>query len=330
MDKRKLYFYEDEHKYFDDLDRQYISVTTLLHNYVPPFERHKMARHVSKQNKGMYKGKSAGEIINMWDGITDKALKKGNAKHTLLETGIKESNFFRRSMKTLTYRDDSSNRIYTIDDIMKDHDYGILNVSKFKDLTENRYPKIYEAVKYYTDRGYRAYPELGIYNSDYLISGLIDLPLINFDTGLFVVFDWKTNKREIKFESGYYKKDKELQLTSQWVKTHKYLLAPLDSLEHCTGSIYTMQLSTYSRLLEYFGLRCEGIILAHIRDTFVNNKYGMPFRDSSGDFVVDKEHPETIDLHWIPYWKQMVDNMINHHYNKSNGAYGDNYTLKFK
>jgi len=330
MEKRILYFYPDNHRYTDDANRDYISVTTLIDEYVPKFDKKKMAREMARRGKGIYKGKSTGEIINMWNDITENALDKGNRKHNRLEENVKDTNNFNKAIKTLIYRDTTSNRLYTIDDIMVDHSYGSVDLPRFKELIYEDYPKIYDAIKYYVDRGYKAYPELGIYNSDFNITGLIDLPLVNFDLGKFVVLDWKTNKHDMKFESGYYKKDNDLQYTDKWVKSYKHFLAPLDGLEYCTGNKYSMQLSTYSRLLEYFGFTCEGIILVHIRDAYVLNKYGMPFRDETGDFIVDTTKKERVELHWINYMRQNVNNMINHYYNKTVGAYNkDNYRINF-
>lgn len=329
MDRKKLYFYEDDHKYFDDDKKEYISVTTLIKRYEPQFDKRKEARNIARRGQGMYKGKNMYEVEKMWNNMTIKANERGNEKHNFLENGIKEFNNFKASFKTAIFRNDE-HRLYTIDNIMTDHDYGTLDIEKFKELVKPRYPKIVEAVEYYANKGYRAYPELGIYNSDYYVSGLIDLPMINFDTGLFVIIDWKTNKHNIVFESGYYKKDKALQYTDKWVKTHKHFLAPLESLEYCLGNKYTLQTSTYARLLEYFGLTCEGIIICHIKHEFKLNRYGMPYRDNTGDFVPLLDKPEIVKFHWVPYMKNAVDIMINHYYNKTIGTYGDNYTLKFK
>lgn len=85
-----------------------------------------------------------------------------------------------------------------------------LDVEAFKKATQNKYPEIYRVFQYYTDKGYTIYSEIGAYLIDYLISGTIDILCIR-DTD-FVILDWKTNRNGLQFESGYFKKIKQLYL----------------------------------------------------------------------------------------------------------------------
>lgn len=99
-----------------------------------------------------------------------------------------------------------------------------LDIPKFIQATNNKYPEIYNVFKYYTDNGYTIYSEIGVYLIDYLISGTIDILCIREDQ--FVILDWKTNKDGLKFESGYYRRDKSQkpwQLTNDWVSKKKLL-----------------------------------------------------------------------------------------------------------
>ena len=47
--------------------------------------------------------------------------------------------------------------------------YKLLNLKDFIELTNNRYPLIYDAFKMYTERGYKIYSEIGtIWSRSYL------------------------------------------------------------------------------------------------------------------------------------------------------------------
>lgn len=94
-----------------------------------------------------------------------------------------------------------------------------LDIEEFKFLTNNQYPQIYSVFDFYISKGYKIYSEIGAFLIDYLISGTIDILCIRDDG--FVIGDWKTNRGGLKFESGYYKKDKSTkpaQETNEWVR----------------------------------------------------------------------------------------------------------------
>ena len=126
--------------------------------------------------------------------------------------------------------------------------------------------------------------------------------------------DWKTNKDGLHFTSGYYKKDKTckpVQLTNQWVEKQEFMLPPFNTLPECNGSHYTIQLSTYARMVELIlGIPCVGCGLCHIGTPFKLNKYGMPYRDEKGLYEIDKNGEETINWYHINYIRDMVDAMF--------------------
>lgn len=45
----RLIFHEEEHKYNDSLGNDYISTTTILHNYAPKFDKNYWLRKKSKE-----------------------------------------------------------------------------------------------------------------------------------------------------------------------------------------------------------------------------------------------------------------------------------------
>jgi len=318
MDKRTFNFNEKEHTYTDDRNYAYTSVTTLIHKYVPVFDRVKHAKRLARTGKGHYQGKSWREILRMWDEVTDTALTKGNDRHDFVEKGVKNSSGFTENWEKLSR---GHGNMYTVGDILEDHNYGLVDLVLLEQEIGIRYPKIWEAVAYYVNLGFRVYSEIVVYDDKYLVSGMIDLLLVHPD-GRFVIIDWKTNKHDIVFEAGYYKRDEHQQTTSQWVKKSEYFLAPLDGLELCNGNTYAMQLSLYARLVEKFGLKFEYIILCHIREHYQSNKYGMPLKDDRGQYITIPELGERVQFHDIPFYRGHVDTMMNHNYNKTTGIYG--------
>jgi len=264
-----LYFDEACHKYTDNENNLYISTTTLISKYEKKQDFSQIAlacerigrnpRH-PKYNK--YKNKSKAQIEKEWDKITEIALIDGNEKHNYLEDAVKSANGYKRVGEERYIND----RIYTISDILDNHNYGRIDIDFFvKTGIKDRYPQIFELIRFFVEQGYRIYSEIGTFSVNYLISGLIDLLLVKGDR--FYIIDWKTNRADIKFESGYFEKDTSGNLTDNFIYTRDYFLPPLHYLEASVGNKYTLQLSMYDYLTEQFGLTCLGNILCHIRKT---------------------------------------------------------------
>ena len=60
----------------------------------------------------------------------------------------------------------------------------------------------------------------------------------------------------------------------------------------------------YASMTEAFGYECKGLILFHIRDTFVTNRWGMPKKDKQGLYIVDDTKPERVQPHIMTYMKR--------------------------
>ena len=241
-----LYFKEEGHKYNDSLGNSYTSVTTLIHdNYVPKFNKkywlHKKARELGVSEKTLEK---------QWQAITDEACARGTVTHNGLEDAIKEVSMFKSAIQYLNNISDG--RVVTVADIPF-FKAKPLDIEKFKEATNNKYPEIYRVFQFYIDRGYIIYSEIGAFLIDYRLSGTIDVLCVR-DTD-FVILDWKTNRNGLQFESGYFRKDKSIkptQLTNEYVKKSEYMLPPLNYLPNCNGYHYTMQLSMYARMVEHY------------------------------------------------------------------------------
>lgn len=302
----KLIFKEEGHKYYDSLGNDYISTTTILHKYKNPFDKKYWLRKKSKEL-----GISEERLAKQWQDITDEACARGTKTHNGLEDSIKLSSMFQRAVK---YMIRENGEMITIADIPNiDINIKELDVKEFIDLTENKYPEIYKVFNYYTNNGYKIYSEIGAFLIDYLISGTIDVLCIRDDQ--FVIGDWKTNRGGLKFESGYYKKDKTKkphQLTNEWISTNNTLLPPVNNLPECNGSIYNLQLSMYAIMVELIlGIPCAGLWLCHIDSDFVLNEYGMPKRFPDGLYHVKNNPKEKVTLHKMKYLKQEIIKILN-------------------
>lgn len=301
-----LYFEEEGHKYTDTLGNNYTSVTTLIHdNYVPEFDKkywlHKKAKELGISEKLLAK---------QWQDITNEACTRGTATHNGIEDAIKDVSMFKNAIQYLNKIE--TGRCVTVADI-PNFKAKPLDVEKFKEATNNKYPEIYRVFEYYTNYGYTIYSEIGAYLIDYLISGTIDILCIRDSD--FVILDWKTNRNGLQFTSGYYKKDKSCvpaQLTNEYVEKREYMLPPLQLLPNCNGSHYTMQLSMYARMVELIlGIPCTGLGLCHIASPFIKNQYGMPYRDSNNQYPIDPNGQETVKWHKIIYHKEEANAVLN-------------------
>ena len=301
----RLIFKEEGHKYNDTFGNEYKSTTTLLHDYKPTFDKSYWLKKKAKEL-----GISEARLAKQWQDITDEACARGTKTHNGLEDGIKDSSMFRKAVQ---YMIRENGEMITIADLPNiDMNVRELDVKEFIDATENKYPEIYKVFDYYTNAGYKIYSEIGAFLIDYLVSGTIDVLCIRDDQ--FVIGDWKTNRGGLKFESGYYKKDKTQkphQLTDEWVTKNDTLLPPVNNLPDCNGAIYNLQLSMYAFMVEsILGIPNAGLWLCHINSDFVLNEYGMPKRFPDGLYHIKKNPVEKVTLHKMKYLKQEIINIL--------------------
>ena len=297
----KLIFKEDGHKYNDTNGNDYISTTTILHSLAPAFDKKYWLRKKSKEL-----GISEKRLEKQWQDITDEACNRGTKTHNGLEDGIKTSSMFKSAVK---YMIRDNGEMITIADLPNINlNVKQLDIKEFIDATENKYPQVYDIFHYYTNAGYKIYAEIGAFLMDFLISGTIDVLCIRDDK--FVIGDWKTNRGGLKFEAGYYKKDKTKkpnQLTNDWVTKKEFLLPPVNHLPNCNGSIYNLQLSMYAFMVEsILGIPNAGLWLCHIDSDFVLNEYGMPKRFPDGLYHVKKNPVEKTTVYKMKYLKEEI------------------------
>lgn len=263
-----IYFDERLHKYTDDRGNTYSSVTTIISKYYEQFETDKIAlacerigRNPAHPKYLKYKGKTADEIKLSWKDTSDTALANGSIKHDYLEDTIKKATKYR----TIEGTDFIQDRLFTADDIIS-KEYGELDINWFiQSGIAFRYPKIYNAIVTLHHNGFKFYAEVGVYNIALLVSGKIDLLAVKDKQ--FIIIDWKTNKDDIRYESGYFEKDLDGVVTKNFIYTNKYMKYPLQFLADSTGVHYNLQVSGYAWLLEQFGFVNIGNLIYQIRET---------------------------------------------------------------
>lgn len=295
---REIKFDEGLHKYTDQDRLVYTSVTTLIGKYHDQFDKEFWAKNKSEDLSiyNEYRGMSSEQIKAHWNDITVHSQNKGNKTHKILEDSINKAN------RNASFEfDQTKSRIGSGLGLIK------INKTNINILAETplakKYPKIYNFLKNYIEDGWTLYAEKRIYWFDFLIAGTIDCLLMK--DNLFMIVDWKTNKKKLEFRSGYYKKVNGL-VTSQWINKDERFHHPLQNIPFCKGNVYTLQLSLYAYLMELWGFKCIALTLFHILNDVVQDPYV------------------------IPYWKQSCEKLTMHHKlslsnpNNTNNGYNKN------
>lgn len=301
----RLIFKEDDHSYTDTFGNKYKSTTTILHDYQPSFDKNYWLKKKAKELNISEK-----ELAKQWNSIRDEACDRGTKTHNNLEDGIKSASKFKNAIQ---YIQPKEGEMITVADLPNiNADVKELDIDQFIDITENKYKDIYNVFNYYKNNGYKIYSEIGAFLIDYLISGTIDVLCIREDQ--FVIGDWKTNRGGLKFESGYYKKDKTtkpFQETNVWIGKNEKLLPPVSSMPNCNGSIYNLQLSMYAAMVQIIlGLPCAGLWLAHIDSDFILNEYGMPKKFPDGTFKINDNPKEKVTLYKMDYKYKEIQSIL--------------------
>jgi hypothetical protein len=298
-----LYFNEELHKYTNESGLVYTSMTTVIGKYEEKFNVEEEAKKCHKKyftRKGhRYYNMTVTEIKESWTKLNKHSTTRGNERHNYLEDIVKDSSGYTKVGANKFIND----RIYTIDDILINHDFGRIDISYFKSKNlDSRYPAIYNIILKMVNAGWNIYSEIGVFYNPYMISGLVDILFVKGNE--FKILDWKTNKAKLHFESGYFKRDESGKNTSHWVSTDNRFKPPLAHIQSSHGNTYTLQLSGYAWLIEQFGLTCTGLLLCQIRPKHLD-EYGNIFNDNG---------EEIVDLVPIKYLKEEVHTMFKHHY----------------
>lgn len=285
--KHLMYFNEELHKYTDDLGNPYTSTTQLLHKYIPEFDTKGTALRCSRSPKSKYYGWNVDQIMKDWKDITKISLDIGNKTHNYLENNIKAASRYHK----VTGEREGSFQIYTVEDVLDDIDRGNCDLDTFREFDMHiKYPKVYRLLEILVSQGWRMFAEVCVFHKEFLISGLLDLLLINPDLGMFITGDWKTGKHSLtpyndpnnKWKSGYYVKDSLGRQTAEYRFTEQYMNVPLHSFQSSTYVHYMFQTGIYTYLTKRLSnLENKGILLCHINEHIkdVNNLATVNFYD---------------------------------------------------
>ena len=330
MKKVKIYFNAAEHKYTDEEDNVYTSVTQLIDKYKPKFNKDFWAWYRAvDQAYGMF-GKPRPDIPNR---IWCKRFNTDSGRYytiTELSSGILP---LKKHPICINYEwekeaaDALSMYIYRLPnaeqqekifldlsflgdkkDVKKMYNYATnkpyqflyVDVLKNSPLSET-HKSVFGMLKKLIERGFTLFAEKRVYSYEHKISGMIDIIAVN-DKSEFYIVDWKTNKDPLQFKSGYFKKawnynrTKKVK-TDEWVDKDERMFEPINDLQNCKGTLYTLQLSLYARLCELWGLKCLGLLLCHLRIEVQNKKliyhepifYDISYLHSHIDKLLSKE-----------------------------------------
>lgn len=260
-------FHDDIHKYYVG-DRNYISVTTLLHKFEEEFDDVYWA-----EIKALEYGMDQFEVLDMWNAWNQKSTVKGSAIHNYAELKF-------------------NNKIFKITQEDIDRKLGAKYVEILKTYPEIHAGKVqagiipkmegytimeeYNTVKGYVDNFYndvfgKLIPiktEFVVYDAVWGLAGMMDILFWNVKKKCFQIWDWKTNK--------------EFTLANDF---NKKLKPPLNDLDECHLNIYSLQLSAYKCIL----MRNTPIV--------INGMYVVHFNEKNDNYKIIecKDYSEKIN-----------------------------------
>ena len=128
----RLIFKEANHSYTDTLGNSYKSVTTLLHEYQPSFNKSYWLKKKAKEL-----GISESKLAKQWDAIRDEACDRGTKTHNNLEDGIKSASKFKDAIRYILPKE---GEMITVADLPNINlNVKELDIDEFIDVTENKY-----------------------------------------------------------------------------------------------------------------------------------------------------------------------------------------------
>ena len=257
----KVKFIEDTHQYLTEDGRELISVSAFTERFKPKVDWKAVAKKVAAKKTREGEPTTAEDILKKWEDKRDLSAKIGTILHSIKEEELlqQENPIFYNTPCSI------KNCSYT------GTDKWSIPINKLENNT--------------------AYPELMIYDFEYMICGQSDKVIVA--NNKINIWDYKTDA-EIKYKA----------FSSQWVKPQK-LLGPLGHLDDCNANIYSIKMSLYMYLLWKANrgtLRTGDIIIEHVHLE----------RDEDGLPILKDEKPivKKIEQIQLPYRKKEVMDML--------------------
>lgn len=282
---KTLTFTEKDHKYIDENNLVYTSVTTLLDKYKQPFDSEFWSMFTGLKDAGFrlkpYPEEQAIRLGTVkfkledlkketyyvqlqdltkikWGLLSTEACMRGNNIHNSIELGINKTrnDLEAKDNDLITYEVNpfkSGKNISTMNDLDNSH-------------LKTDFPFIYNKLKPLVEAGATVFSEKRVYMSRYGIAGTIDCPIIKGK--YFSILDWKSNAADMHDTSGYYKKEKigtEWVKGDTWIITDEYFNAPISHIPASKYHTYCLQLSIYAYIMEQWGyvLIPNGLAIVH-------------------------------------------------------------------
>lgn len=234
----RIKFHDDIHKYYLG-DKNLISVTTILHKYQDEFDSFYWSDR-KKEELNM----TQEEVLAYWKALNIKSQIKGSAVHNYAELLF-------------------NNKVYKYDNEKVLAQLGQQNIDILAKQGEKTIEEEYAIVKTYVDKFYadthgKLIPiktEFVVFDEEWELAGMMDILFWNVKKQCFQIWDWKTNK-ELNKESKYKQKLKKV----------------VSHLHDCEFELYSLQLTTYKRILERnTGIKIDGCYIVWFNE--VNDTY---------------------------------------------------------
>lgn len=161
-----MVYYDEPHKYYSN-GEQLISVTTLIHKYVPEFDEIYWSSIKSKQY-----GLSVREILRAWKFINNKGTMKGSIIHDYAE------NLFLN--KVFPYPKKNIIDYFGFDPIWEEYLITKKHVNNFHKVSKGKLIPIRT--------------EMVVRDPESLVAGMLDILFYNVKAKEYQIWDWKTNK----------------------------------------------------------------------------------------------------------------------------------------
>jgi hypothetical protein len=251
----KVKFIEETHRYLTEDNTELISVSAFTELFKPKVDWKAIAKRSAARLTKEGTPTTAKQLLDKWEKKRDESAQVGTIYHAIREKQLIDSDCV---TKECTY-------------------VGTDKWSIPINLLENN----------------TTYPELMIYDFEYMICGQSDKIIVKDNT--IHVWDYKTDA-EIKFKGW----------SSQWKSATK-MLKPLAHLDECNGNIYSIKMSLYMYLLWKANkgkLKVGDIVIEHVHLERDPNNDNIPVL-KDGVPVVKK-----IELIKLPYRKKEVEAML--------------------
>lgn len=251
----KVKFIEETHKYLTEDDAELISVSAFTERFKTKLDWKAIAKRSAAKLTKEGKPTTAAELLAKWEKKRIESAQVGTIYHAIREQELLNSSCI---TKQCNYEGDVKLSI------------------PINELDDNT-----------------TYPELMIYDFDYMICGQSDKVIVKDKT--IHIWDYKTDA-EITFKGW----------SSQWKSATK-MLKPLTHLDECNGNIYSIKMSMYMYLLWKANkgkLKVGDIVIEHVHLERDPNNDDIPILVNGKPVVKKIEHIK------LPYRKKEVMAML--------------------